>query len=475
MPRAPRTISRALFDFAAPLLDALPPNSGADAARPMFALATLIWNAVVLEQLGSPKPYLEEVRERITREFEGVERATLLEVVAQLVATKRRESPPDLRVITEFEVEEDGPGQLSLRAEATVRRPSTPLRQRSSERGPEPRPEPDDFSWIALYEAAGKLRSFAPWRWMGDAERFGVQDPTTGEIDWCVVLGQAGEFEGLAVYLGTKGLEQLERMLASSGEDQSPAFGQDALVLSFVDRDEVKPEERARMKRLGFSFRGRGAWPLFESHGLNRIAIVPNVAEARRMVDVIEQVLDVARRAALDPELVQSDASGERLVRITSGRNDGRKWSDARRAVTPPKEIEIPSFDQLRASRLAQSLPRGAIQIQCDLFPAPAVIGAPGEAAYCPALFLVVEAERGTIVSANMHEPRGREAWVQEELLRVIELLGVRPEAVFVARKALDRLLAPLAASLGIRLEHAEELDRLEEARESLMDWMSGV
>lgn len=74
-----------------------------------------------------------------------------------------------------------------------------------------------------------------------------------------------------------------------------------------------------------------------------------------------------------------------------------------------------------------------------------------------------------------MHEPRGREAWAQEQLMRVVETVGVMPKAVFVARATLERVLAPASAELGIQIERVEELECVRAARDSLSDYLGGV
>jgi len=80
----------------------------------------------------------------------------------------------------------------------------------------------------------------------------------------------------------------------------------------------------------------------------------------------------------------------------------------------------------------------------------------------------------GSIVHVDLHEPRGREAWAQEQLLRVVESLGARPEAVFVGRARLERVLAPVAAELGIRIERVEKLVCVRAARDSLSAYLDG-
>jgi hypothetical protein len=34
----------------------------------------------------------------------------------------------------------------------------------------------DDIAWRRLYERVAEVRDLAPWDWMGDAQRFGIED-----------------------------------------------------------------------------------------------------------------------------------------------------------------------------------------------------------------------------------------------------------------------------------------------------------
>ena len=47
--------------------------------------------------------------------------------------------------------------------------------------------------WKALYEAAIEFRKIEPWNWVTETEIFGVQNPQTGEIGDCCIMGELGE------------------------------------------------------------------------------------------------------------------------------------------------------------------------------------------------------------------------------------------------------------------------------------------
>src|SRR5688572_15422897 len=313
------------------------------------------------------------------------------------------------------------------------------------------------------------FRAQEPWSWMGDAERIGVVDPESGEVGWAVVMGGGGEFRGLALYLGDAGIHQIERMMQDDEPEDSGMFGQDAMVLGFVDREFITPEEHRRMKRLGFKFRGRGEWPQLDSHALHRMPLPPTDKEVARMEEALRQVLDVAARAVKDPDLVIPDREGRRVVRVpTRAAGSAWTWKDERRAVPKAAPEPVPSFDRARAERLRRELPRSQTQIECDLFPGIGAIEEPGRPLFAPAVFLAGDAEGGAVVRLDMHEPAGRGAWSQGQLLDTVEGLGAIPEVVFVSRPSLQQVIEPVARALGIRVERVEGLPQLADARGAL-------
>ncbi len=323
--------------------------------------------------------------------------------------------------------------------------------------------------WGALYAAVVEFRDIAPWRWLVDEQVFGVEDPATGEVGWCCTLGAAGELAGLAIFLGDSGFDRWRRTHETGFLPDEALFGQDALVVSFVDRASVSDVERKRLRSLGLKFRGPSAWPSIESHLFGRLPRSLDTAEATRLTHSLDQVLTIALRAGDGERVLGTNADGRYLVRRLDRKSGATaRWFDER--IDPPEPVVRvpPPLDGAAVERLRHSLPRPEGVWEVDLVPIPAPIEEPGIAAYVPAGFLAVERGRGHIVHFDMQAPSDLCALAQSGLLDAVRSRMVRPVTVCVRRPWVADALARVADALGIRVEARDELKVLESAVEQM-------
>ena len=65
--------------------------------------------------------------------------------------------------------------------------------------------QPTLDEWRELYAAAVAFRDLRPWEWMCGTDLFGVLSPETGQVGYCCIMGEMGEYLALVVYMGTRG------------------------------------------------------------------------------------------------------------------------------------------------------------------------------------------------------------------------------------------------------------------------------
>jgi hypothetical protein len=191
---------------------------------------------------------------------------------------------------------------------------------------------PTISDWQALYQAALEFKEIEAWTWMYDSDVFGVQDPASGEIGYCCIMGNLGEMFALALYLGSEGLESYMRVASEPPLDPFEVFEeimlQKCLMASFGSRDTLKKEDRQVIKRLGLKFRGRTAWPLFRSY---RPAYHPwhlTADEARFLTLALQQAREVCLRFKEDPTLFDPPNDELWFVRVPE---ETRRWTSSSR------------------------------------------------------------------------------------------------------------------------------------------------
>jgi hypothetical protein len=329
--------------------------------------------------------------------------------------------------------------------------------------------------WRRLYEAAIRLKEQAPWEWMFEYELFGVRNPETGEDGYVSIMGANGEHLALAVYLGSEGLDGFWRMESDEDiEDETFLLEVPELQVSFEDREELHKDDRAVIQALGLRFRGRQAWPVFRS-------FVPGCApwfltsdEARSLTVAIEQALDVAGRILEGPEPAGPPGDDDRyLFRVQTEAG----WED-RWLLPEPLSIRLPPrVDTSRLARMRDELPRQEFTLEADLFALTRFIKDENdERPYMPYNLMVVEADTGFIVGEDLllAKPSLDAVWEQVgiKLLDCIEKVGGLPHRIAVRSTRLQNLLVPISAGLGIRLQSADRLPALDEARQALQEWL---
>ena len=340
---------------------------------------------------------------------------------------------------------------------------------------------PSQGEWRALYEAAGRFHKAAPWMWMEDEDVFGVQDPETGVVGYCCVMGALGEHFALAVYRGSEGLAGLWEVRSCPApelvEPVEMLALQDCLMASFEDREMIEPPDRDVIKELGLKFRGRNAWPQFRSYRPGYLPWLLTASEARGLTVALEQALIVAERLYENPTLLpEPTPDGKYLVRVPKRADDGTwQWRDAKRQPAPlPAGPKAATPDKRRIGRCKDGLDRTEGTMELDFFYTPsAVQGEDGGRPFYPYLILAADAASGMILGNEMALPSEIESALPAALLSILEAVEMLPATVAVQREDALELLTPTAKELDVELVLVERLRAVEEARAALFEFMA--
>lgn len=335
---------------------------------------------------------------------------------------------------------------------------------------------PTPQEWSELYRVAVAFRDLAPWRWMWDADMFGVRNPETGEIAYCSIMGRLGEHFALAACEGSEGLAGLWRM--REGDFDTPVdmlMYQKCLMASFEDRNQLQKPDLDQIKALGLKFRGRNAWPQFRSYLPGYQPWYLTGPQARFLTLVLQQALDVTERFREDPTLLpEATPNGKYLVR--ERRADG-SWQDAYVVPEPvsPKAAVAAPLDEIttaRAQRLT-SLPKTRGTLEMDFFTMPgAVKGENGGRPYFPYVLLAADPASGMILNTDIVKPDDLPSALAHSLLDIVEQVGRLPAKVLVGQEEALTILQPVGNLLGIQISKVRRLRAIEEARNDLSAFM---
>jgi len=226
--------------------------------------------------------------------------------------------------------------------------------------------------WKDLYEAAIEFKKIKPWDWMWDTDLFGVQNPLTGEIGYCCVMGGAGEHFALAVYLGSEGLNGYLKL--QSGESypslENMLNFQKLLMASFEDRKFLQKEDFQLIKKFGLKFSGPDSWPLFRSYRPGCYPWYLTGEEARYLTLCLWQAIDVALRFKDDSEILTPPTENRYLVRVPKKDKTGLSWRDMWMEPLPLQkgEIIVEPIDEVRLAKIKRRIPHRQGVWEVDYF-----------------------------------------------------------------------------------------------------------
>ena len=326
--------------------------------------------------------------------------------------------------------------------------------------------------WCELYQAAASFQLLAPWQWMDDTHVLGVNNEHGVRLT--SVLGNIGELFGLASYRGSVGANFLLRLRRGEFAPEHPdaLFYQDALLVDFVPRKDLRKEERAVIQQIAFEppVRKPTLFPQFQSHKPGYAPWFIDEAEARLLLDDLRKVVRFAELLQTNLALYDSRQENEfPFFPATVSEPltlDQFEWQTIS-PVPPPADppIVADAFDLPPLVALPQP-PQSAWELTAFYTPMP--VGEPPRPHY-PKMAIGVDAVTGIILAFQLAGPDQTMAQVAARgLVQSIKASGYRPSAIKMDSINLTRALQPLANALGTELLHAKSLPMADEARRSL-------
>ena len=337
---------------------------------------------------------------------------------------------------------------------------------------------PSIQEWRDLYYAAIEFKKIECWNWMWDSDIFGVQNPVTGEIGYCCVMGGAGEHFALAVYQGSEGLNGY---LTLQSEKNYPSLEdmlnlQKLLMASFEDRKFLQKEDFQLIKKIGLKFSGPNSWPLFRSYRPGYHPWYLTSEEARYLTLCLRQAIDVSLRFKDDSEMLTPPTENHYLIRVPKKNETGLSWRDEWIEPLPLKKGEIIAepIDADRLEEIKSRIPHRQGVWEVDFFYFPQAVKEKEGRPFYPYVTLWVEHHSGFILKHHLAKPAEFISEFQGQFLIIAENMKTLPQEILVKKEETFKLLKPIAFELGIKLRRVKKLKMLEDAKADMFKFTAG-
>jgi hypothetical protein len=326
--------------------------------------------------------------------------------------------------------------------------------------------------WRELYQAASSFQLLAPWQWMDDTHILGINNDHGVRL--VTVLGNMGEIFGLASYRGSVGADFLLRLRRGEfdPENRDTGYAQDALLVDFIPRKDLRKEARAIIQQLDFqpSARKPKLFPEFQSHKPGYLPWFIDEAEARRLLDDLRKAVPFAELLRTNLTLYESRQENEFPFFPASVSEpltlDQFEWHTIV-PVPPPADPPVDTHGFDLPALLALPQPAQATWELTAFYTSMSISEPPRP--YYSKMALGVDAVTGMILAFQLSAPDQTMAQTAARgLVQSIEASGCRPTAIKMDSTNLIRALQPLADALGAKLLQAESLPMVNEARLSL-------
>ncbi len=325
--------------------------------------------------------------------------------------------------------------------------------------------------WEELHHAALTFKEAKCWEWMFEKDIFAVENPETGELAYCIIMGQLGEVFALNAYLGAEGIDSFFRFqevsssenFANSENVTNAYFKQKCLSCSFENRENLDKEDLEIIKKLELKIRGKKQWPQFRSYKPGYYPWVLNAGECRFLTTILKQAFDVGITCRKEKTILSSKNPELILVRTRKESGKGPIWTNSYREIETYehyyKTYNISDELYLRKTLNSAKKKNAIWEADTSLVVTP-IQENKSQRPYLPTMFLLADLRTEMIIQYEMLTDLENESYrIINKLLDTINSFKEVPESIVVANEETFYYLEKACDQLGIELAYVKELE----------------
>ena len=322
--------------------------------------------------------------------------------------------------------------------------------------------------WRNLYHAAVTFHLARPWEWLDDIDLVGVRHPQSGQTGFGVCMGSAGTLFGLCLYRGAEGLNFYRSLLEEAVEDDDVFALQNCLKLELGERKGLMEEDRAIVRRLGLTFRGKHTCPEFRSllPGYAPWFLTEEEAEFLTLgLDAVCHHLELMLQSEVKESVQGSSCLVYTPRKGAPGEFDAswEDWPGIKPERTARAILNVSRIDAIKARN-----PEHDGMWEVDVFYHFSMV-LDRERPYWVRAGVVCDHMTGFVIELAVGHPEESLSQVLvDTICSAMEKAPVRPKQVYVKDDAKAAILAPLARILGFHVGIRKNLSAVQELRETM-------
>ena len=315
-----------------------------------------------------------------------------------------------------------------------------------------------------------------PWKRLGDSNLILFEDPDSGEMCYCCVMGALGQVYSLHAFIGSEGYQVYRAIVAQDpGIEDSIYSLSRSVSVELVAPLELTPPDRGLLRSVGVPSKPGVRVPVFRALRPGYQPWYPTEAEARLLLGCLGAVGSVLDHLDAEPGAHFWAEAHHYPQAVPSGQDGKYKIIQTKIPQRSRAVLELPNIDEKRVAAILKSgLPvKGVLEL--DYFRSRAAIGKKHERKACLGLAMAIDAKTAFAFPPQLTEPGQPIAeLLPDVLMTAIETSHSIPFEVHVRDRDQKHMLDRLARELGFRLKATESLPAFDFAKEHLMELMGG-